>query len=101
MNKALSRETFMLIVICASDAFLTVILCAAGYAREANPFMAMMLQYGAGVFLAVKLGVMGFLAALVEWYRSYNPVFVKSAMRMGIVAYLGLYIIGVLVFNFL
>lgn len=99
MKQAVSMETLGLVGICTADTIITAVLWCTGSIEEANPFMAAMLRCSVAMFCAVKLGMLIPLAALVEWYRRYNPIFVKRVMRFGIAAYTGLYIIGVLMVN--
>lgn len=99
MKQAVSRETLGLTGICTADTIITAVLWCTGHIEEVNPLMSAMLRCSVALFCFAKLGVLLPLAALVEWYRKYNPVFVKRAMRLGIAAYMGIYIIGVLLAN--
>lgn len=91
----------MLIAICLADTLSTMILVALGLAVEANPIMAHCLSYGFGAFCFVKMST-AFVAVLsAELYRRHNPSFVRFAMRTCIVAYLALYVAGVITVNLL
>jgi hypothetical protein len=57
-------------VLSSFDAFFTLQMIEQG-AYEANPIMAAMMQYGTGMFAAVKMGLTGFgILALVFLARS-------------------------------
>lgn len=88
-----SKETSILILICVLDTFSTAILWMTGIAREANPIMAWVLNHGIEAFYAIRFGMVFLLAGLAEWYKRYDPVFVKRIMQAAIVVYIGIYIV--------
>lgn len=95
----LSSESLALITVCALDAILTIFLVASGMAVEANPFMKYFMECGVGVFCLAKMLPLIPLVGLTEWYRKFNPLFVKKAMQFGVVAYTVFYGISVLMVN--
>ena len=72
-----------------------------GLAREANPIMAYFLAQGVAAFMAFK--VISFTPAIVaaEYLRFSNELFAKNAIRLGLIAYLALYVFGDLRLNHL
>ncbi|MHB1456175.1 MAG: DUF5658 family protein [Armatimonadota bacterium] len=94
MDKYVSRETSILILICVIDTFATAVLWMTGIIREANPIMAWALNYGIELFYAIRFGMIFSLAALAEWYKRFDPIFVERAMQVGIVVYISVYIIS-------
>ena len=95
----ISRESIWLAGICAADTVLTAILLSMGMIREANPLMAYLINYGIGTFCAVKMMMVVPVVALSEWYRRYNPVFVRRSLMAGIIAYTAIYFASVLAVN--
>ena len=87
-------ETTILAVIGCLDLFSTIYLVATGHAREANPFFANLLQLGPWAFVGFKAFFLAVPLAFAESARKHNEPFVRSALRMGIILYLGLYAIA-------
>lgn len=96
---AVSFESITVLAICLLDLLSTIWLIAAGLATEANPMMASLMKHSLVLFCGVKMGTALCLVALTEWYRRYNPVFVRKVMRTAIAAYLMLYIVLVFSIN--
>jgi hypothetical protein len=91
MGLTISRESLGLIGICVADTLLTLLLLGLGLAKEANPLMAFLLDFGVSAFCFVKLGTVLALVLLAEWYKRQNPAFVRQALRLGIIVYIGTY----------
>lgn len=91
------KETWGLILLVAADAFSTYWLITQGYATEFNPIMDWLIQVSWGAFFAVKFLTLGMAVGLAEWYRRRNPQFVRRWLRFGAVAYLTIWVGGVLV----
>ncbi|MDH7480761.1 MAG: DUF5658 family protein [Armatimonadota bacterium] len=91
MHITFSKESIVLIAICLADMLFTILVIAMGKAVEANPLMAECIRRGFWHFCLVKIGVVIPLVVLAEWYKNYNPVFVRKALRVGITGYISLY----------
>ncbi len=95
----ISMESILIFAICSMDLLSTLWLLAAGLAAEANPLMAYLLKHGTAAFCAVKMSTVICLIAVTEWYKKYNPRFVRNIMRITIAAYLTIYAILVSTIN--
>lgn len=91
MRRLISRESLILIAICALDTAITAVLVATGRAEEANPLMAQCIRRGIGHFCLVKALTVMPLIIVAESYRRQNPMFVKRVTWAGIGIYIGLY----------
>lgn len=88
-------ETTALALIGCLDLVTTVFLIASGRAHEANPVMAGLLQtYGPQGLILGKVLLLGGPLVLAELARKRNPTFVRTALRIGIVLYVTLYVVG-------
>ena len=94
-----SRETWIVAVLCAADLFSTLHLVRQQGADEGNSLMSFYLQQGTGTFIAAKC--LMFIPALLiaEWYRRRNPRLISTTLRGVIVMYLVFYAIGVVQVN--
>lgn len=93
-------ETVAIAIIGLLDMCSTVYLLATGRAAEANPLLAAVLgTFGIAGFIIAKALLIGGPVAGLEWARSRKPEFVRFALRLGIILYLGVYILGVLQIN--
>lgn len=92
-------ESIVIALICSLDLLSTLWLLGIGWATEANPLMARLLDHSVWLFCGVKMGTVFLLIAVAEWYRKYNPAFVRRMMRFSITAYLALYVALVLRIN--
>lgn len=95
----LMKESFILIVICTLDLVLTVFLLGSHHAFEGNPLMAYYLQFGLGTFILVKIALFAFPIFVAEWCKQYRPRFVRSMLRLTILAYVGAYVALFLTIN--
>jgi hypothetical protein len=87
----ISRETWILAIICLVDLILTCVLVQGEKAQEGNPLFNYFLQCGITVFIGMKLIFITLPLLILEWARSYKPIFVRRTARLCIVAYLGMY----------
>src|SRR5438105_2321576 len=88
-------ETTVMAVIGCIDLLTTVYLIGSGEAREANPLFAQLLwMLGPRAFVAAKALLLAGPLTVAEMARRRNPIFVRAALRIGIILYLGLYAYG-------
>jgi len=94
-----SRETWIVAVLCAADLISTLVLVQQHGADEGNPLLSFYLQHGTGAFIAAKC--LMFIPALLiaEWYRRRNPRLISRTLRGVIVMYLLFYAVGVFQVN--
>ncbi|MCW3097133.1 MAG: hypothetical protein JWL77_2751 [Chthonomonadaceae bacterium] len=92
----IARETLLLGLFCMLDMLFTVWLIHKGLAKEANPVMGFYVERSLPVFMVVKS--LMFIAPLtaLELLRLRQPRFVQNMLRLGIVAYVLVYSLGVL-----
>ncbi|MDH7601329.1 MAG: DUF5658 family protein [Armatimonadota bacterium] len=95
----LTRESMVLIVICAADLLSTLFLLQSQGAREGNPLMAFYLRYGIGTFVMMKLTLMVLPVFIAEWSKQYRPRFVRLMLRTAIITYVGTYLLLFLTVN--
>lgn len=95
----ISIENLAIMGICLADLISTMWLLAAGLATEANPLMARLLSCSPLLFCAVKMGTVTCLVIVTEWYKKFNPTFVRRTTRLTIALYLILYFILVFAIN--
>lgn len=77
------------------DMLSTIFLLATGQAREANPlFDGILRTFGPIGFIVFKAIMLGGPLTLAEWARKHNEPFVRSALRIGILLYVGFYLIN-------
>ncbi len=95
----LTRESMVLIAICAADLLSTLFLLQSHGAREGNPLMAFYLRYGVGTFVMMKLTLMILPVFIAEWSKQYRPRFVRLMLRTAIVTYVGTYMLLFLTVN--
>src|SRR5256885_125139 len=87
-------ETTILVVIGSLDLLSTIYLVATKQAVEANPFFARLLHLGPWPFVAAKALFLAIPLTIAESARKHNEQFVRVALRLAIILYLGLYAIG-------
>lgn len=86
-------ETTALVVIGAVDLLTTIFWIARGEAWEANYLFGIILRdYGPLGFIVAKALLLALPLTVAELARKQNEHFVRIALRVGIVAYLFLYI---------
>jgi hypothetical protein len=94
-------ETTLLMVLGSLDLLSTIYLLATGQAHEANPlFDGILHTFGPLGFILFKALLLGGPLAMAELARKHNEPFVRSALRIGILLYVGFYLINFLRFNF-
>lgn len=95
----LTRESLLLIGICAVDLASTLILLQSGIAREGNPLMSYYLKHGIGTFVMVKLSLVFLPIFIAEWCKQFKPKFVRFMLRATIATYLGAYLVVFVMLN--
>lgn len=95
----LTRESMVLMAICAFDLTSTLLLLNTNMASEGNPLMSFYLRYGIGTFVLMKLTLIFLPIFIAEWSRQYRPRFVRFMLRMAIASYLGIYLVLFLTVN--
>jgi hypothetical protein len=87
-------ETTALALIGCVDLIITVALIAPGRAREANPVMARLLEmFGPWGFVIGKALFLAIPLLIAEYARKRHPEFVRRALRVGILLYVGIYLL--------
>jgi hypothetical protein len=86
-------ETVAIMVIGAVDLLTTVFLVARGQAYEANYLFGVILKdYGPVGFALAKGALLALPLTVAELARKQNERFVKLALRICIILYIGLYV---------
>src|SRR5687767_3276559 len=88
-------QTVALAAIGIADLISTLFFIGAANAAEANPLMARILHFGPAAFVQAKLLLLLVPLVILELARRKHPAFVARAVNAGIVAYVGLYTVGV------
>ena len=89
----LTKESMVLMAICAFDLTSTLLLLNTNRASEGNPLMSFYLSYGIGTFVLMKLTLIFLPIFIAEWSRQYRPRFVRFMLRTAIAGYLGIYLV--------
>ena len=87
-------ETVLLTLIGCLDLLSTIYFVATKQAFEANPLFARLLYLGPWLFTLAKALFLAIPLAFAEYARRHNEQFVRLALRLGIILYLGLYAIA-------
>ncbi|MGQ9790896.1 MAG: DUF5658 family protein [Armatimonadota bacterium] len=95
MKGLISRESWIIAVICIADLASTLIFVHHHGAMEGNPLMDFYLQKGVLPFILAKSTMFLLPIAIIEWARRHNPDFVQRMARFAIAAYIGLYVVVV------
>lgn len=91
-----SPESAVLALVCLLDLATTLFWVSYREAAEGNPIMAFYLQRGGATgFIIAKIILCAVPLFVTEWARQYRPNFVRTALRVGIAAYLTFYAFGV------
>lgn len=91
MTLTLMRESWILIGICVTDLVVTLALLTDPGVREGNPLMRYYLEHGTGLFITVKILLVVMPLFIAEYSKQFRPLFVRSALRLTIAAYLATY----------
>ncbi|HZT42523.1 MAG TPA: DUF5658 family protein [Chthonomonadaceae bacterium] len=91
----ISPESWVLIAIGTADLVTTVLWIRQGNAQEANPLFKYYLNQGLLAFIVAKYVCLLGPILVMEWARRYKPRFVQWALRGAVLAYVGLYGLGV------
>src|SRR3984957_20229049 len=90
-------ESTLLVVIGGLDLISTIYLLATNRAHEANPLFATLLNsFGVIGFIVFKALMLGIPLTIAELARHRHPKFVRTALRIGIAAYVCLYLVAYL-----
>ena len=93
-------ETTLLACIGCVDLITTMYLLHHGEAHEANPLMVGVLQnFGGNGLVAAKALLLGGPLAIAEYARRQKPQFVQNMLRVGIAAYVLMYLVGFIRLN--
>jgi len=93
-------ETTIIAVIGCLDLLTTIFLIATGQAHEANPLMAGLLNsFGPGGLIGAKFALLAGPLIIAETARKKNPEFVRTALRIGIILYITLYVVAFARYN--
>jgi hypothetical protein len=93
-------ETTAIAVIGCLDLLTTIFLIATGQAHEANPLMAGLLNsFGPGGLIGAKFVFLAGPLVIAESARKKNPAFVRTALRIGIILYITLYVVAFARYN--
>ncbi len=94
INQIILPETLLIAVLCLTDMGWTIMAIKMGIARESNPFMAFLIGRSTMLFAIIK--ILSFLIplALLELMRGRNPGLILVSLRIGLVAYVVLYVLG-------
>lgn len=95
----LTKESKVLITICAIDLAVTLLLLGGKAATEGNPLMAYYLRHGVGAFIIMKVILVSIPILIFEWCMQYKPKFVRMMLRTTIALYLAIYVSLFLVIN--
>lgn len=90
-----SRESFIIIAIGAIDLVTTLWWVSTHGAEEANPLFRHYLEMGPAIFATMKMLMLLAPVFLLEWARRRRPAFTRFAARFAIMAYVGIYAVGV------
>ena len=99
-NQKIAPESYVLAGVCLLDLLTTLFWVSYRDAAEGNPIMAFYLHHGGTpAFIAAKVVLCAPPLFIAEWARRMRPRFVRSMLRLGIIAYLALYGAGVAQLN--
>jgi len=88
------REAFALALICALDMYTTLWWVMSGHATEANPLLSWTFAIHPAVFVAVKCLSFGPALVLAQHLARRHPALVARLLRLVIVGYVGVYLVG-------
>jgi hypothetical protein len=93
-------ETMILMLISSVDLASTIYLVATNQAIEANPLMAGVLyRFGPTAFVLAKTMLVAIPLTIAELLRDKRPAFIRTALRVAILAYVGVYIVAFMRWN--
>ena len=95
MKMRLAKESMLIACIGSFDLVSTLVWVNTHGAQEANPLFRYYLAAGPFVFVFMKFVLLMAPIFLLEWASHRRPVFTRLASRFAIVAYLGMYAVGV------
>ena len=89
-------EVLLLLALCSLDMFSTIYWVRTGQATESNPFLAWAFHLHPLLFVLVKVGTYLPPLLLASYLARRHPRLVTILLRVVILAYVGLYLYGVL-----
>ncbi len=89
-------EVLLLLALCSLDMFSTIYWVRTGQATESNPFLAWTFHLHPLLFVLVKVGTYLPPLLLAAYLARRHPRLVTILLRVVILAYVGLYLYGVL-----
>jgi len=89
-------EVLLLLALCSLDMFSTIYWVRTGQATESNPFLAWTFRLHPLLFVLVKVGTYLPPLLLASYLARRHPRLVTILLRVVILAYVGLYLYGVL-----
>ena len=95
----LSRESWILMVLGTADLVTTILWIERGMAREANPLFSYLWNQGLPAFILAKYTFLLGPILIVEWARRRHPGFALWGLRAGALAYVLVYVAGVVGMN--
>jgi hypothetical protein len=93
------RQTYIVATMCGIDLATTLWFCGRRGAAEANPLMSGLLAASPALFIACKIGLTAIPLTFLEWVRLRNGRLAVLALNTVIIAYLVIYVTGVLRLN--
>lgn len=87
-------ESVALAALCSIDIYWTIFAIESGFAREANPLMALFLRHSVLLFCLVKVLTLCLGISAVELLRSKNPGFARRTIRWALFGFLFFYVVG-------
>ena len=90
----LSREAWLLLVICTADMLSSALLFNLRLATEANPLLAPVAAAGTLPFLLAKTATFVPAVLVADWYGARRPGFVRPLLRWTTWAYALIYAVG-------
>jgi hypothetical protein len=94
LGRVVLPETVLMAVICLADLAWTIIAVHIGIAKESNPLLATVLMRSTVLFAIVKLVSFLFPLAALELIRIRRPHLVTLSLRVALIAYVLLYVVG-------
>lgn len=94
LSRPVYSGTTLLAMICMLDLASTVVLLHLNIAKEANPILAPYLNHSLGAFVAAKTFFSVAPLVGLEMVGWMYPSLARLAVRVGIVGYLAVYVLG-------
>ena len=95
MTRPAAAEVITVLVLCALDMYSTIYWVRIGQATEANPLLAWTFDIHPLVFVLIKAATFLPAVALAAYMARRHPRTVTLLLRGVILAYIGIYLVGV------